>query len=100
MRHLIILSALSLICFASCKKYDDGFTRAMVVYGGDLTPGGCGWLLRLEDGEFVQPVHLASAYQHDSLGVLVKYYKTGNQTNCVPQDPYHIVGVDEIKHDR
>ena len=99
MRHSLILAAFSLLTFSSCKKYDEGFTRAMVIYGNDLTVNGCGWLLRLSDGTLIKPVYLASAFQHDSLGVLVKYYNTGNQTNCVPQHPYNIVGVDEIKRD-
>ena len=100
MRHLLLLAAFSLIAFTSCKKYDEGFTRAQVIYGKDLTPSGCGWLLRFQDGTLVKPVYLASAYQLDSLGVLIKYFNTGNQTNCVPQHPYDIVGVDEIKRDR
>jgi hypothetical protein len=100
MRHLLILAACSLIAFTSCKKYDEGFTRAQVIYAGDLTPNGCGYLLRLTDGTLIKPVYLASAYQIDSLGVLVKYYNTGNQSNCEPQHPYDLVGVDEIKRDR
>ena len=100
MRHLLILAACSLIAFTSCKKYDEGYTRAQVIYAGDLTVNGCGYLLRLTDGTLIKPVYLASAYQIDSLGVLVKYFNTGNQTNCVPQHPYDIVGVDEIKRDR
>jgi hypothetical protein len=100
MRRLFLLAALPMLAITSCQKYDEGFTRAMVIYGGDLTVNGCGYLLRFEDGSLVKPAYLASAYQHDSLGVLVKYYNTGNQTNCVPQDPYDIVGIDEIKRDR
>ena len=100
MRHLLILAACSLIAFTSCKKYDEGFTRAQVIYAGDLTVNGCGYLLRLQDGTMLKPAYLASAYQLDSLGVLVKFYNTGNKTNCVPQHPYDIVGVEEIKRDR
>jgi hypothetical protein len=100
MRRLLILAALVFVTVTSCKKEDEGYTRAMVVYGGDLTINGCGYLLRFEDGSLVKPVYLASAYQHDSLGVLIKFYNTGNQTNCVPQDPYDIIAVEEIKRDR
>jgi hypothetical protein len=100
MRHLLLLAAFSLLAVTSCKKYDDGYTQALVIYGGDLTVNGCGWLLRLTDGTLIKPVQLESAFQHDSLGVLVKYYNTGNQTNCVPQHPYDIVGIDEIKRDQ
>lgn len=99
MRRSLILAAFSLLAFTSCNKENEGFTQALVIYGDDLTVNGCGWLLRFSDGTLVKPVYLASAFQHDSLGVLIKYYKTGNQTNCVPQHPYDIIGVDEIKRD-
>lgn len=99
MRRLLILAALFTLTATSCKKKDEGYTQALVVYGGDLTVDGCGWLLRLTDGALVKPSNLASAYQHDSLGVLVKFYNAGTQTNCVPQNPYDIVVVEEIKRD-
>lgn len=99
MRTLLLLAATSVIAFASCKKYDEGFTRAQVIYAGDLTANGCGYLLRFQDGALVRPVYLASAYQIDSLGVLIKYYNTGTQTNCVPSQPYDEIGIDEIKRD-
>lgn len=99
MRPFLLLAAASLIAFASCKKYDDGFTRAQVIYAGDLTTNGCGYLLRFQDGTLVKPVYLASAYQLDSVGVLIKYYPAGTQTNCVPQHPYDMIGIEEIKRD-
>jgi hypothetical protein len=103
MRHLLLLASALILIFAfspSCKKEDKGFTRAMVIATNDITPTGCGYLLRFEDGGLVKPQYLASDYQHDSLGVLVKFYNTGGQSNCVPQHPYDIVAIDEIKRDR
>ena len=104
MRHLLLLASALLLVISfntsSCKKADSGFTHALVIATDDITPTGCGYLLRLENGTLLKPSYLESAYQHDSLGVLVKYYKTGNQTNCVPQNPYDIVGIDEIKNDQ
>lgn len=99
MRYLVLLSAFFLLGTTSCKKYDDGFTHALVIYGGDLTTNGCGYLLRLSNGNFVKPVNLASSFQQDSLGVLVKYNTTGEKTNCVPLSPYDKVNVSEIKRD-
>lgn len=100
MRRLFILASLSIVSLSACNKQNEGFTQAQVVYGGDLTPGGCGWLLRFTDGTLVKPVYLNSSFQYDSLGVLIKYYNTGENTNCVPQYPYAIIGIDEIKRDR
>ena len=103
MRPLLLLASSLLLVFAlspSCKKEDKGFTRAIVIATNDITPNGCGYLLRFSDGGTVKPEYLASDYQHDSLGVLVKFYNTGKQSNCVAQDPYDIVAIDEIKRDR
>ena len=99
MRHLLIFSAIFLLAASSCNKKDEGYQQALVIYKGDLTTNGCGYLLRLSDGAFVKPQNLASAFQHDSLGVLVKFYNTGTQTNCVPQDPYDIVFLEGIRRD-
>ena len=99
MRYLLLVAAFLMITGTSCKKYDEGFTRALVVYGGDLTTNGCGYLLRLQDGTLLKPIFLESNYQQDSLGVLVKYNTTGEQTNCVPQHPYDKVNINEIKRD-
>lgn len=99
MRRLLLLASICILSLAACKKQDKGFTQAQVIYGGDLTPAGCGWLLRFEDGTLVKPIYLNSAFQQDSLGVLIKYYNTGENTNCVPQQPYAIIGVDEIKRE-
>ena len=100
MRYLLLVAAFLMITATSCKKYDEGYTRALVIYGGDLSVNGCGYLLRLTDGTLIKPVALASAFQYDSLGVLVKYYSTGEQSNCVPQTPYDKVNVTDIKRDR
>ncbi len=100
MRRLLLLASLSIVSLAACKKQDADFTQAQVIYGGDLTPSGCGWLLRFTDGTLVKPISLNSAFTYDSLGVLIKYYNTVENTNCVPQQPYAIIGIDEIKRDR
>jgi hypothetical protein len=103
MRPLLLLASALLLIFAlstSCKKQDEGFTRAMIVATNDITPTGCGYLLRFEDGGLVKPNYLASDFQQDSLGVLVKYYSTGQQSNCNPQNPYDVVAISEIKRDR
>lgn len=103
MRYFFYLSALCLmlaIVFApSCKKADDGYTRALVIATNDLTPTGCGYLLRLNANQMVKPQYLSSAYQHDSLPVLVKYTSLNTQSNCMPQTPLDLVSIDDIKRD-
>jgi len=100
MRYLLTVAAFLMLSITSCKKYDDGFTHALVIYGGDLTVNGCGYLLRLSDGTMLKPINLASNFAQDSLGVLIKYNTTGEQTNCVPQNPYDKVNINEIKRDQ
>ena len=98
MRRLLP-AVLILILAAACKKRDDGFTRALVINSGDITATGCGYLLRLQNGQEIRPIYIASAYQHDSLGVLVKFYDNGTTSNCRKQDPLEEVNVTEIKLD-
>ena len=103
MRHcLLLLSVIILFTTAvsSCKKEDEGYTQALVIATNDLTPSGCGYLLRFTNGTLVKPMSLASAFQHDTMAVLIKYTNTGTQTNCAPQTPYDIISVDEIKRER
>ena len=88
---------LAIVFAPSCKKRDDGFTQALVIRTNDLTPTGCGYLLALTNGSMVKPKYLQSAYQFDSLPVLVKYTGTGTQSNCMPQNPMDIVNIDDIK---
>jgi hypothetical protein len=103
MRYIFYLSALCLmlaIMFApSCKKRDDGFTQALVIQTNDLTPTGCGYLLRFLSGQMVKPSNLPSAYWHDSMPVLIRYSNTGKQSNCQPQNPMDIISIDDIKRD-
>ena len=99
MRYFFLPAILMLaIVFApSCKKRDEGYTQALVIRTNDLTPTGCGYLLALTGGQMVKPKYLASAYQFDSLPVLVKISSTGKQSNCMPQNPMDIVDVNDIK---
>ena len=102
MRYFYYLSAafLMAIVFAtSCKKRDDGYTQALVIKTNDLTPSGCGYLLRFTNNVLVKPQYLPSAYQLDSLAVLIKYSNTGTQSNCMPQNPMDIISIDDIKRE-
>ncbi len=101
MRYFFYLSAaclmLAIVFAPSCSKKDEGFTPALVIATNDLTPTGCGYLLSIGNGQLVKPRYLASAYQHDSLPVLVKYNNTGEESNCMPQNPLDIVDIADIK---
>lgn len=104
MRPFLFLTAAAclLLTFAltpSCKKKDDGFEQALVLRSDDLTPSGCGYLLRFTNGQLVKPVYVPSAFQYDSLPVLVKYTNTGKESNCMPQNPMQIVSLDDIKRE-
>lgn len=104
MRQFLYLSVAGclLLAFAiapSCKKRDDGYTQALVIRSNDLTPSGCGYLLRFTNGQLVKPVYVPSAFQYDSLPVLVKYTNTGKESNCMPQNPVQIISLDDIRRE-
>jgi hypothetical protein len=88
-----------LMASPSCKSRDEGYDQALVIATDDLTPTGCGYLLRFGNGEMVKPQYVPSAYQFDSLPVLVKYTNTGTETNCRPQNPMDIVVIDDIRRE-
>jgi hypothetical protein len=103
MRYFFYLSAaclmLALAFTPSCKKRDDGFIPALVLQTEVMTSTGCGYLLRFTNAQLVKPANLPSAYWHDSMPVLIKYSKTGKQSNCMPQNPMDIISIEDIKHD-
>ncbi len=91
-----------LLAFAltpSCKKRDEGFDQALVIRSDDLTPSGCGYLLRLTNGQLVKPDYVPSAFQYDSLPVLVKYSFTGKESNCMPLNPLKMVNIEDIRRE-
>ncbi len=99
MRRLLLAALVVTLSATACKKADEGFTRALVVNSGNIATGGCGYLLRLENGQEIKPDYVASAYQHDSLGVLVKFYDKGTTSTCRKQEPISEVVITEIKMD-
>jgi hypothetical protein len=97
-----LLGAVTLTLLAvSCKK-DKDYTRATVIDSGDITADGCGWLLRMEDGEYEKPEYVPSAYRHNNLKVKVKFHSSGVLDTCrslPPYDFYERVIIDDIKKD-
>lgn len=97
----VALFMMAIVAAPSCKKPNEGFTQALVIETDDITPTGCGYLLSINSTQqLIKPKYLASAYQHDSLPVLIKYTGTGTQSNCMPQNPLDIVDINDIKREQ
>lgn len=77
----IVLTALASITLWSCDKYKD-YQRGFVMDSGDITANGCGYLIHLNDGGFVKPAYLNSAFQHDNMKVKVKLVLSGKKDTC------------------
>ena len=77
----IVLIALASITLWSCDKYKD-YQRGFVMDSGDITANGCGYLIHLNDGGFVKPAYLNSAFQHDNMKVKVKLVLSGKKDTC------------------
>ena len=83
MRKYVFGAFLMLTVLAVACKKDKNMLKATVVDSGDVTKGGCGYLLKLtDDGALVRPRYLPSGYQHDGAKVKVKLNRDGQGEVC------------------
>lgn len=99
--RLLTVTLLAVFAATSCKK-DKDFKTAVVRDSGDVSFGGCGYLLDV-DGEGEQkPVYLPSAYQHHGLKIKLKYHFSGILDTCghtLPLNFHELIWIDDIKRD-
>lgn len=101
-----LLGLVLVISAVSCNK-DKDMKKAVVIDTGDITQGGCGYILRLtEDNTELSPMYLDSKYRHNNYKVKVKYNTHGEYFAChsgsVGPDSnrtYILVEIDKIKTD-
>jgi hypothetical protein len=101
MRYLLPLLAFVMIAATSCNKHK-GWERAWIINTKDVTYEGCGWVLRLDNGNDEVPEYVPSSFTHDSLRVWVKYHDAGRYDTCgYASQPkvYNIVVIDEIERE-
>ena len=101
MRKYVLGAALLSVLAVSCNK-DKDLVKATVMDTGDIASGGCGYVIKLEDGKELKPIYLPSAYQHDGYKVKVKYSTNGDQGVCTTYPVsavYEIVEITDIKRD-
>jgi len=98
----VLLAALPLclLLSAACNKGEKDFKSAVVRNSGDVSAGGCGYLLDVEDEGERRPDYLPSAFQHDGMRVDVKFTLTGVVDTCGNRLPYsfhEIIRIDDIR---
>ncbi|MDF2436234.1 MAG: hypothetical protein K0Q95_610 [Bacteroidota bacterium] len=76
----------------SSDSAKSGYTPATVVY---LTLDGCAWMLKLENGKYLQPYQLEPEFQKENLKVLIKYTINKNSMGICMSGA--IVNLTEIK---
>lgn len=75
-------AALMLLLSTSCSR-ESGMVLAIVEDSGNITDEGCGYLLKLENGEaIVKPEYLPAAYQHNEMRVKVRYEHLHIEDTC------------------
>jgi len=97
--HQYIIALVSCaVLLVSCDK-DNDTVKATVIDTQDLTiQTGCGYILLLEDGAYVKPSYMPSAYQHNNMKVEVKYHHTGIMDTCdFGTKVYDRASIDKIK---
>ena len=93
----VVLSVLAVAC-----KKDKNMKNATIVDTGDIAKGGCGYLVRLDDGSDLRPKYLPNSYQHDGMKVKVKFNRDGEGDVCntYPTKKFiEIIEIIDIKKD-
>lgn len=94
LKYLLLL-VLGTIGFAACKNKN--LHEAVIVATGDITYEGCGYLLKLEDGQLLKPSYLPGAFQHPNIVVYVDYSHTGIVDTCdYSLKLFDLVNINEI----
>lgn len=107
---LILLGAVTLLCFASCKnteevakdnieekvaeeKFDPtGYTAGVIVYSKDKDD--CEYTIRLKDGLFYDPINLEDSYKKDGMAVYFKFRGLRMMNRCNKANP---VSIEEMR---
>lgn len=100
MRVRILLGLCAVFLAAAACEKDKDFALATVRDAGDVTQGGCGYLLSVDGAGEQRPDYLPSAYQHDGMRVKVRYHLSGVYDTCRNASNYQfyeIVNLDEIR---
>jgi hypothetical protein len=101
MRKYLPCAALLFVLAVSCNP-DKDLVKATVIDTGDIAQGGCGYIVKLENGEKLRPAYIPSAYQSDGMRVKIKYSTNGEEQICyiAPiHDVYKIIEIAKIKQD-
>jgi hypothetical protein len=101
MKQLSAALILAGLALASCDKNKD-FKSAVVRDSGDVSNGGCGYLLDVEGEGEQRPEYLPSAYQQHGTRVLIRYTYTGTLDTCGHSQPlsfHELIRIDDIKRD-
>ncbi len=100
-RLSLSVGLLGLLAVASCTKdRDRDFLSATVQDTGDISKGGCGFLLNVVNRGAQRPDYLPSKYQHNGMKVQVKYHDIGVLDTCgnsVPYTTYDLIAIDDIR---
>ncbi len=97
-RTLLGLCAVFLAA-AACEK-DKDFVNATVRDAGNVSQGGCGYLLNVDGVGEQRPDYLPSAYQHEGMRVKIRYHLSGNYDTCRNASAnqfFEIINLDEVK---
>jgi hypothetical protein len=103
-RILIFLLGIIIITAFSCRKDEKKSTiqfqnvSGMVLYFGDPSVDGCGWLIKIDNVVF-SPISLDSNFKKDSLKVTLDYNVLNSTWNCGWREPgYPQIEIKNLKN--
>ncbi len=100
-KHFSVL--ILLICMiVSCKKTDRVTAKdiqATIVYSGDISVDGCGWLVKINDSSISYHAdNLPETYQTDQLAVIVSYQLLAAKYSCgLISNNLSVIKIDAIR---
>ena len=88
---LAYILLLSVVLF-SCKKDNKSTDKeeniigkqvsATVIYTGELSLDGCGWLIRIDSIKAYSPVNLPNKYKKNNLPIIISYNLLTSRYHC------------------
>jgi len=107
---LLVLGALALLCFTSCKntkevakdnieekvaeeKFDPaGYTAGVIVYSKEKDD--CEYTIKMKDGLHYDPINLEDGYKKDGMAVYFKFRGLRMMNRCPKANP---VSIEEMR---
>ncbi len=84
MKKQLTIILLLFVVLYSCKKDNNAVKElsATIIYTGELSLDGCGWLIKIDSTNAYSPVNLPDTYKKNNLPVVINYNLLASKYHC------------------